>query len=196
MPQGGELFIGYPVSTVVQGGRTIDAVYVSPSRGVVVFDLVEGPLVGDFERRQDDAATALEVRLKQHRELVDRRTLLIPIHTVTFAPGANTLPPSDESYHVADSASLADLLNSLTWDDADDALYRQTISALQSISGIRRSAAVRVAKDNDSRGAKLKRLEGSIATLDSQQSRAVIETARDVQRIRGLAGSGRQLYSR
>lgn len=43
-------------------------------------------------------------------------------------------------------------------------------------------------KEN-SRGARLKQLEDSIANLDNLQGRAVIETVNGVQRIRGLAGS-------
>ncbi|MGS0756693.1 DEAD/DEAH box helicase, partial [Roseateles sp. GG27B] len=45
----------------------------------------------------------------------------------------------------------------------------------------------------DSRGAKLKRIEESIANLDQHQSQAVIETVDGVQRIRGLAGSGKTI---
>ncbi len=39
----------------------------------------------------------------------------------------------------------------------------------------------------------MKRLEESIANLDALQSRAVIETVQGVQRIRGLAGSGKTI---
>jgi len=39
----------------------------------------------------------------------------------------------------------------------------------------------------------LKALEDSIANLDSQQSAAVVETYEGVQRIRGLAGSGKTI---
>ena len=42
-------------------------------------------------------------------------------------------------------------------------------------------------------GAKLKKLEDSIAILDHRQNRAVIETVDGVQRIRGLAGSGKTI---
>ena len=44
-----------------------------------------------------------------------------------------------------------------------------------------------------SRGAKLGHFEDSIATLDMLQSKAVIETVDGVQRIRGLAGSGKTI---
>lgn len=191
-PPGGELFVGYPITTAVEGRRPIDAVYISPDVGVVVFDLVEGSELGDYEDRQDEAATRLEVRLKQHQDLVKRRNLQIDIHTVTFAPALSSPPDGGEAgYPLAVASNLADVLEELSWPAKDPQIYRRTISALQSISGIRRSQTVRPSEEPDSRGSILKRLENSIATLDAQQSRAVIETARDVQRIRGLAGSGK-----
>jgi superfamily I DNA and RNA helicase len=189
-PTGGELFVGYPITTAAEGKRPIDAVYVSPNYGVIVFDLVEGFDLGDFAERQDDAATRLEVRLKQHRELVSRRILQIPIHTVSFAPAVQRAT-AESDYLVANRESITSTLLSFGWPAADVEVYRRTVSALQSISGIRRTGVVRPATKVHSRGAKLKHLEESIATLDAQQSRAVIETASDVQRIRGLAGSGK-----
>lgn len=189
-PVGGELFIGYPVTTAAEGKRPIDAVYVSPSLGVVVFDLVEGPHLGDFGDRQDDQLRRVDVKLRSHRELVRRLQLRVALNAVTYAPGV-AQPVDDPDYVVATAANLAEVLAAVDGDAPTRELYERTVSALQSVSGIRRSSAVRDVRVPDSRGALLKNLEGSIATLDSQQSSAVIETARDVQRIRGLAGSGK-----
>ena len=72
-------------------------------------------------------------------------------------------------------------------------LFESTLSALQNISTIRKSKVKREVARADSKGAKLKRLEDSIATLDNMQSKAVIETTDGVQRIRGLAGSGKTI---
>ncbi len=191
-PEGGELFIGYPITTAAEGKRPIDAVYVSPKLGVIVFDLVEGSHLGDFADRQDDQLRRIDVKLRSHRELVSRRDLLIPLNSMTYAPGAKRAASDDDEYLVAGKGSLAQAIRKLA--DSipfDTDVYERTVSALQSVSGIRRSSTVRSIGDPDSRGAVLKALEGSIATLDAQQSSAVIETARDVQRIRGLAGSGK-----
>ena len=46
---------------------------------------------------------------------------------------------------------------------------------------------------SDSKGAKLKLLEDTVANLDHKQSAAVIETVNGPQRIRGLAGSGKTI---
>lgn len=190
-PVGGQLFIGFPVTTTAEGSRPVDAVYVSPEHGVVVFDVVEGTEVGDIEDRQDDMGRLVEVRLLQHAELVKKRRLLIDVQPVTFAPIATSGQLGDDAeYPTANRDSLATALAAIRW-DGDVETYQRTISALQSISGIRRMSTPRPVARPDSRGAKLKGLESSIAMLDSQQSRAVIETAHDVQRIRGLAGSGK-----
>lgn len=67
------------------------------------------------------------------------------------------------------------------------------VSVIQAISTIRKGRKKRDVQKQDSRGAKLKRLENSIANLDNLQGRAVIETVDGVQRIRGLAGSGKTI---
>ena len=42
--------------------------------------------MGDYGARQFDYANRLEARLQTHRELMWRRDLIVPIHTVSFAP--------------------------------------------------------------------------------------------------------------
>ncbi|WKT80324.1 hypothetical protein QYC27_08440 [Thermosynechococcus sp. PP45] len=67
------------------------------------------------------------------------------------------------------------------------------LSAIENLSSLRKKSQQRQINRPNSRGAKLKQLEDSIATLDHQQHRAVIETIDSVQRIRGLAGSGKTI---
>ena len=67
------------------------------------------------------------------------------------------------------------------------------MSAIESVSTIRKGRTRQTPESKHSRGAKLKKLEDSIATLDPKQNRAVIETVEGIQRIRGLAGSGKTI---
>jgi len=184
---------GYPIIGTAEGRHPIDALLVSPEKGIVVFDLVEGPDPGDFGSRQDDSANKLEARLKTYRELMKRRNLLITIHTVSFAPGIANIRRFPDDYTLTNEATLADILDALDWENKDEHVYRTALSAIQSISTIRRSRSKRSVLKANSRGDKLKRLEDSIATLDNRQSKAVIETVKGVQRIRGLAGSGKTI---
>ncbi len=193
----GELFIGYPIIGSPTGKYPIDAVWVSQRRGVVVFDLIEGKDSSDFRERQDDVANKLEARLKAHRELMNRRNLVVPIHTISFAPGINTLDfeasSANGEYSLANQSTLEEELRNFTWIGGDYEHYAAVLSALQNISTIRKSRIKRTPTRPDSKGSKLKALEDSIATLDNTQGRAVIETVEGVQRIRGLAGSGKTI---
>ena len=192
----GELFIGFPIISTPEGRKPIDALWISPDKGLVIFDLIEGTEPGPYQDRQDDLANKLESRLRTHRELMRRRKLIVPIQTISFAPGAHPLdPPNADGYLLADCDSLAELI--LPLEEAnhefDADVYKKTLSAIQNISTIRKSRRMRSAPTGESRGAKLERLEASIATLDRRQSRAVVETVDGVQRIRGLAGSGKTI---
>ena len=97
-----------------------------------------------------------------------------------------------DGYAIADSDTLQAEIGRLRWEDPDQEVYEAALSALENISTIRTSAR-RAPIRPDSRGTRLKKLEASIATLDATQGRAVVETVDGVQRIRGLAGSGKTI---
>ena len=98
-----------------------------------------------------------------------------------------------DGYRIAISETIIGAVRQLQGKKLPLDLYRSTLSAIESISTIRQSRARRNIEQPNSLGARLKKLEDSIATLDHQQSTAVIETVEGVQRIRGLAGSGKTI---
>ena len=188
----GQLFIGYPIVPTFEGPHAIDALLVSEDKGIVVFDLVEGHDAGDYVFRQDDSANKIEARLKLHPRLLYRRKIKIPVHTMSFAPRiTNADSMADDS--LATRQTVVDMLKDLTWEDSDPAVCKTALSTIESISAIRQSRTRRKVMSSESRGARLKALEASIATLDNPQSKAVIETVEGIQRIRGLAGSGKTI---
>jgi superfamily I DNA and RNA helicase len=190
----GECFFGFPVVATPEGKYSADATLVSPEKGVVLFDLVEGSSVGDYTQRQDDLANKIEAKLKLHRELVRGRNLIPPLSVITFAPAVREVERfAEDGYPLANEDDLEQVLSNIIWADYNEKFYRTTLSAIESLSSIRQSRLRREVRNPDSRGAKLKRLEESIATLDYRQNRAVIETVDGVQRIRGLAGSGKTI---
>ena len=188
----GQLFIGYPTIATFEGPHPIDALLVLENKGIIIFDLVEGPVTCGYQDRQDDSANKLEARLRPHRSLMRGRNLLIPIHTISFAPGANVTAGMD-GYPIANADDLMDKLSEFKWPDPRKDTYESAISVIEGISAIRKSRTRRTVHRKDSRGAKLRDLENSIATLDPRQNKSVIETVEGVQRIRGLAGSGKTI---
>ncbi|MDD3183675.1 MAG: helicase, partial [Alphaproteobacteria bacterium] len=188
----GFLYIGYPIIGTAEGPYPIDALLVSSSKGLVVFNLVEGRNMDGVQDAQDDSYNKLESKLRAHKPLMKGRALQVTIHPVTFAPvrddAANL---SEEDYPVCNEANLEAWLDSCEW--VDPSHFEALVSVVQAISTIRKGRKKRDVQKADSRGAKLKCLEDSIANLDNLQGRAVIETVDGVQRIRGLAGSGKTI---
>lgn len=196
---GGVLYVGYPLISTPHGKEGIDAVWISEKKGLVIFNLLEGQTsisIDDLEQNQDNSAILLESKLKtSDKRLSFKRKLLIPIHTLTFAPAYSSHQLSkyeDSEYFIANSENFYAIISSIDeWADKAENVYELVLSSLQNISNVRANGNTRSLTKENSKGFKLKSLEDSIATLDVRQSKAVIETVNGVQRIRGLAGSGK-----
>jgi superfamily I DNA and RNA helicase len=190
----GECFFGYPLVATPEGKYSIDATFLSDQKGIILFDIVEGTNVGDYPSRQDDLANKIESKLRLHRELVKGRRLVPPLQVITFVPALqDTSGAAVEGYVIANEESLSAAIAAVDWPESTPDLFRLTLSAIESLSSIRKGRSKRSVEKADSRGARLKVLEDTIATLDHRQNRAVIETVEGVQRIRGLAGSGKTI---
>ena len=186
----GTLYIGYPVIGTPEGSYPIDALLVSPSKGLIIFSLVEGRTLPDYKQIQDDGYNKVTAKLLQHHSLIKKRELQVKPKAVTFAPAVSALP-TDVNYPICNAESLATTLND--FDDFDQSYFTSLASVIQAISTLRRGRKKRDLHNKESRGSKVKRLEESIANLDSRQSAAVVETHDGIQRIRGLAGCGKTI---
>ena len=190
----GYLYLGYPIIGTIDGGYQIDALLLSEQHGAVIFHLIEGAYNDKikFEAMQDENYTKLEAKLKQHKELTNKRELAVKLNSVSYAPAWTNRSNIESDYPIlVNSKDLDNYLKSQIWHD--NCTYQKLISVIQSITTIRNRHKRGYVKQPDSKGAKLKKLEESIANLDRQQSTAVIETVEGVQRIRGLAGSGKTI---
>jgi len=188
----GLLYVGYPIFSTPEGRYPIDAILISPEKGVVLIHIVEGRILpNNYQGIQDDIYNKLEAKLRNHKTLMEGRNLDVPISVLTFAPAVTTQQDGDDKYPVCSTDNIITTLGSI--ENKEFEKYNHLLSVLQSISTIRKGIKKRNIAKSDSRGAKLQKLEDSIANLDNQQGRAVIETIDAVQRIRGLAGSGKTI---
>lgn len=189
----GTLYIGYPIIGTAEGGFQIDALLITKECGVVVFSIEEGiSLNENYKEIQDENYTKIISKLIQHKELNEKRNLVVNVNAITYAPAYQGSQETDEDYPIVNTNNeLTNYLEDLSWNKSE--YFEQLMSVLQSITTIRRNKSRKYVLKPDSRGAKLRKLEESIANLDSKQSSAVIETVEGVQRIRGLAGSGKTI---
>ena len=61
----GTLYIGYPIIGTPEGSFPVDALLVSPTKGLVLFNLVEGRTLEDFESAQDEGFNKMQAKLFQ-----------------------------------------------------------------------------------------------------------------------------------
>lgn len=134
----------------------------------------------------------LEVKLKPYPNLKSGRNLKFEIAVITFAPVKKNLPIAEDPYVLANDEDITQKIRTFAW-AGDHQTYTSLVAAVQVVTNIRAGKQKREPLKANSRGARLKKVEDSIANLDQQQSQAVIETVDGVQRVRGLAGSGKTI---
>ena len=134
----GYCYFGHP-RLVSEGLEfSIDALLISPEKGIVIFDYAHRTVIDDYEYRQGCLANQLEYRLRLRRELVDGRRLLPALHVVTFAPYVDDVWRFERvGYPIANTKCLAKVLNKLSWEGANEELYRQTLLAIEDMPAFR-----------------------------------------------------------
>lgn len=185
----GYLYTGYPILYGPGGhSEAIDALWVSKKFGIFVFDLVEGVQFDDRTASQDAVYYALKANLTKYPKLNRNRELAVPIEVITYAPACQ---PNEFDYVLNDGQLLGKIKNISDWPHGE--LYEDVVAIIQSVTTLKvRNKRTNVKKEK-SRGAKIKKLEETTANLDRHQGKAAIEYYEGLQRIRGLAGSGKTI---
>ena len=183
----GTLYLGYPILSTIDEAVLVDAILVSRSRGVTVFNFITPDQESD-KRRMDSVYLALKSRLLSYPPVCENLDVATPVTVVLYGPGGNK---RDVAPHMtAEEDTLTEVLGTIPGMDAS---YLVPLNAvIQRVTNIRRPKRRRSAKA-DSKGATASRIEEEIANLDIWQKRAAVETPEGPQRIRGIAGSGKTI---
>ena len=186
----GYFYLGYPVLGGIDGKIKVDALLVSEQTGIVLFDLetLAEENMEDKIQLLDELYNNMEAKLKRYGYLSKRRVLQVPINVLSYAPLYKT--KSDEI--CTSIEEVKEYLESLEWKQGEE-YYKKLLEAIQMISQLKKRGGRKNLQKASSRGSKLKAIEDQISCLDKYQSKAVIETVEGVQRIRGLAGSGKTI---
>ena len=191
----GHYYSGFPVISSFEGNIKLDGLLCSEQIGVVIFHFVEGKDVSEgLADEIDSIHLRVTSKLQELKELTKGRTLLVPVTSITFAPAARHDVNEDLTERLLLCRNKEDLesqFSQIEWDKPE--LLNAAISKLQSLSGLQKRKQRVYVKDENTKGNVLKVLEDKLATLDDNQTRAVLENIEGVQRIRGLAGSGKTI---
>jgi superfamily I DNA and RNA helicase len=187
----GHFYVGYPVLFAGGESLTADALWISKDYGIVIFDVIEGTKIDDRSPIQDDLYIKISSLLSQHTNLNIKRQLAVKIEVITFAPAASPIKSTGFPY-ARNEKELSKFIQELDkWDN--NGLFETAVAVIQSVIKLKVPSKRSNITKEDSRGAIIKKLEDTIANLDQEQEKAVIEAYEGIQRLRGLAGSGKTI---
>jgi len=188
----GYLYIGYPILFAGEDSIIVDALWISKKYGILIFDLIENSSECDNHiERQDIIYSKLDSQLRAHPELKrGRREFLVNMEVVSFA--SNLCHTDFDDFIISSIDDLDEFISQKLEEWSHPELFEKVLSIIQSVVNLKKKNKRIVTKEK-SRGAIVNWLESQIATLDRNQEDAVIKYFEGVQRIRGLAGSGKTI---
>jgi superfamily I DNA and RNA helicase len=186
-------YVGYPVVATIDAAITVPALLISPTFGLVCFDVVPSARKEDLDilkARQRNIILPLKSKLLANSDLAGEDDLAFKINAITFTL-ISDLSPVLETNRIVNFEGLPRALESCLSFPSE--LLIQINAAIERVANIRPKSKRLIAKTPKSKGSILKKIESEIANLDSWQKAAAIETPDGPQRIRGLAGSGKTI---
>lgn len=192
----GELYVGnISITTGNKENRVIDALWISEKYGVIAFDLVEGKTVLTSKKEEQDFIfDIIESKLVKYPELKRNRKLIVTPQVISYIPNPNNTEVDNNDCLVAFSDSdLVSIINKLDlWEIENKThFYNIIISALQGISNIGNRNKRKIGNEKSKGYILENKLRPAHYTLDASQAEAVYKFEHNLQRIRGLAGSGK-----
>lgn len=185
----GEAYVGYPIFIDNFNNKifTVDLALIT-NKGFYAVNLLNEELL-NYNVMQDQMYNKIEGKLKKYEFLMNRRNLFFNINVITF---------STVSFETTDDYpvffSSKDLLNyimeskeELTNDD-----MMKIIAGVQESYGLN-NRFVRDGATENSKGMLINKMNEYIETYDISQMDAIFEGPTGIQRIRGMAGSGKTI---
>lgn len=192
----GVYYRNFPIISTFDGAIQLDALCCSADYGVLIFHIYEEQdyNVGFFETVENAHLRVISL-LSEVKSLTKKRNLIVPVNSFVYAPRLIDNEhdfEEDDMFVIRNTSEISQILEECDWDSADN--MKAVLSRMQSLTGLKSKTQKReYLKRPDSKGATLRKLESDLATLDINQTRAVLENVDSVQRIRGLAGSGKTI---
>jgi len=187
----GEIYLGYPIYTdEIANKQTCVDIAIICKIGVYIINIITSP-VTDYGEIQDDIYAKVESRFKKQPFLFKRRKLIFDFYAITYS--IPKLQELDEYPLVTNVTELISYIDEMKEDqEFDDTLYEKILSGIQEAYGIN------IHKDRGSptKGTKayaINQMSSLIEKYDARQMEAILSDTAGIQRIRGMAGSGKTI---
>lgn len=187
----GEIYLGYPIYIdEIAGKQTCVDIALISKIGVYIVNILTNP-VTDYTEIQDDIYAKVESRFKKQPFLFKRRKLIFDFHVVTYS--MSSMSQIDDCPLVTTAEELVEFINDTKSDvEFSDDLYHKIISGIQEAYGIN----LHKERGNVTEGTKayaISKMSSLIEKYDSRQMEAILSDTTGIQRIRGMAGSGKTI---
>lgn len=187
----GELYLGYPIyiDEIANRRTCVDMALISKI-GVYILNILTES-VTDYGEIQDDIYVKVEGKFKKQKFLVKKRNLNFTIYTVTY-----TLADikAQDGYPLVKSIDelIAYINETCNIEEFSTDLYTKILSGLQEAYGIN----TRIERGDVAVGTKayaINEMASLIEKYDGRQMEAILSDTTGIQRIRGMAGSGKTI---
>lgn len=187
----GELYLGYPIYIDEIANRRIcvDMALISKI-GVYIFNILLEP-VTDYGAIQDDIYAKVESKFKKQSFLFKKRKLIFDFFAITYT--TTSMQEEDDYPLVHDISELMDFIKNTKEDEEfSDDLYGKILSGIQEAYGINTHREREDVKEGTKAFA-ISQMAAQIEKYDSRQMEAILSDTTGIQRIRGMAGSGKTI---
>lgn len=187
----GELYLGYPiyVDEIANRRTCVDMALISKI-GVYIFNFLLEP-VTDYSEIQEDIYAKVEAKFKKQRFLRNKKSLIFELHTVTYTTA--NIEEQEDYPLVKDVASAIKFIKETCYEEEfTDDKYNKILSGIQEAYGIN----ARNEREGIKEGTKayaINEMASLIEKYDGRQMEAILSDTTGIQRIRGMAGSGKTI---
>lgn len=185
----GELYLGYPIyiDEIANRRVCVDMALISKI-GVYIFNILTES-VTDYGQIQDDIYAKVESKFKKQPFLFKRKRLIFDFYTITYS--TKPLVEVEDYPLVTNVGELMNYIDETKLDEEfTDDLYGKILSGIQEAYGIN-THRERGDVTEGTKAFAINKMSTLIEKYDGAQMRAILSDTTGIQRIRGMAGSGK-----
>lgn len=185
----GELYLGYPIyiDEIAKRKICVDMALITKI-GVYIFNILTES-VTDYGVIQDDIYAKVESKFKKQSFLFKRRRLIFDFYILTYT--INPLEEIEDYPLVTNVNEIMDYIAKTKVDEEfSDDLYGKILSGIQEAYGINTHRERGDVKEG-TKACAINQMSTLIEKYDNAQMEAILSDTTGIQRIRGMAGSGK-----
>lgn len=187
------MYIGYPIFIDQISNRNIiiDAIIIC-NKGVFVINILEQSVI-DYADIQDEIYTKLESKLKKYKFLLNRRNLFFDMNMITYNNSGNIISAKEEYPIINNVQEFISILQDENDTIISDEQINKIISGIQEAYGIRKRILLDESNIDKKKAKMIYEMNDKIERYDENQMEAILTDPIGIQRIRGMAGSGKTI---